>query len=101
VDDVPGLFARVVNSRNSTGRLVHAVEPEAVTWREIAEAIGRNAGVPAVGITQEQGAAALGPLAGQLTRNLWVEPTRAHDHFGWSSGGKGILHDLEYGSYRS
>jgi nucleoside-diphosphate-sugar epimerase len=101
VDDVADLFAKVVDSREAAGLLVHAVEAEAATWREIAEAIARNAGVPAVALTQEQAGAALGPLAEQLTRNLWVLPTRARDHFNWRPGGKGILHDLEHGSYLS
>lgn len=102
VDDVAELFARVVVSREAAGLLVHAVEAEAVTWRAIAEAIGRNAGVAAVSLPQEQAAAAgLGPMAEQLTKNLWVVPARAHDHFDWHPVGKGILHDLEYGSYRS
>ena len=51
-------------------------------------------------MTPEQAAGAFGPLAGQLTRNLWVVPTRAAELYGWHPASKGILHDLEYGSYR-
>ncbi|MCP9990274.1 NAD-dependent epimerase/dehydratase family protein [Streptomyces albogriseolus] len=102
VDDAAELFARVVVSEKAAGLVVHAVEVEAVTWRAIAEAIARNAGVAAVSLPPEQAAAAgLGPMAEQLTKNLWMVPTRARDHFAWHPVGKGILHDLEYGSYRS
>ncbi|MFC4472836.1 NAD-dependent epimerase/dehydratase family protein [Streptomyces xiangluensis] len=102
VDDVAELLARVVVSGDAAGLLVHAVEAEAVPWRAIAEAIARNAGVAAVSLPQEQAAAAgLGSMAEQLTKNLWVVPTRARDYFDWHPDGKGILHDLEYGSYRS
>ncbi|GII59071.1 hypothetical protein Pth03_74600 [Planotetraspora thailandica] len=101
VDDVAELFARVVDSGDAAGLLVHAVESDAVTVREITEAIARNAGVPAVALTQEQAAAALGPMAERLTTNLWVVPERARDHLDWHPMGKGILHDLEHGSYRS
>ncbi|MGW3342574.1 NAD-dependent epimerase/dehydratase family protein [Nonomuraea rubra] len=101
VDDVAELFARVVVSGKAAGLVVHAVEAEAVTWRAIAGAIARNAQVAAVSLPPEQAAAAgLGPMAEQLTKNLWVVPTRARDHFDWHPVGKGILHDLEYGSYR-
>jgi nucleoside-diphosphate-sugar epimerase len=100
VDDVAELFVRVVDPGETAGLLVHAVEAEAVTWREIAEAIARTAGVPAFALTQEQAASALGPMAEQFTRNLWVVPTRARDHFDWHPVSKGILHDLEHGSYR-
>jgi nucleoside-diphosphate-sugar epimerase len=100
VDDAADLFLRVAETATSTGTLVHAVEADAATFREIAEAIGRNAGVPAAAMTQEEAAGAFGPLAGQLTRNLWVVPTRAAELYGWQPASKGILHDLEYGSYR-
>jgi nucleoside-diphosphate-sugar epimerase len=94
------LFVRAVEKRESPGAPVHAVEADAATFREIAEAIGRNAGVPAAAMTPEQAAGAFGPLAGQLTRNLWVVPTRAAGLYGWHPASKDILHDLEYGSYR-
>jgi hypothetical protein len=29
-----------------------------------------------------------------------VAPTRAAEVYGWHPAGKGILHDLEHGSYR-
>ncbi|GAA5192563.1 SDR family oxidoreductase [Rugosimonospora acidiphila] len=101
VDDVADLFVRVVRAGVSAGGVVHAVEAQAVTWREIAEAIGRNVGVPAVALTLEQAAAAFGPMAVQLTRSLWVTPTRPGEFFGWSPAGKGVIHDLEHGSYRN
>ncbi|MFH8447233.1 NAD-dependent epimerase/dehydratase family protein [Streptomyces sp. NPDC018026] len=101
VDDVAELFGRVVDSGDGAELLVHAVESEAVTWREIAGAIARNTGVPAAPLTQEQAAAALGPMAEQLTRNLWVVPDMARNHFKWHPVSEGILHDLEHGSYRS
>jgi nucleoside-diphosphate-sugar epimerase len=100
VDDAADLFVRAVETAASTGTLVHAVEADAATFREIAEAIGRNAGVPAAAMTQEEAAGAFGPLAGQLTRNLWVVPARAAELYGWHPVSKGFLHDLEHGSYR-
>jgi nucleoside-diphosphate-sugar epimerase len=98
VDDAADLFVRAVETPAPT--LVHAVEADAATFRGIAEAIGRNAGVPAAAMTQEEAAGVFGPLAGQLTRNLWVAPTRAAEVYGWHPASKGILHDLEHGSYR-
>jgi nucleoside-diphosphate-sugar epimerase len=100
VDDAADLFVRVVEAPAPEGTLVHAVEADAATFREIAEAIGRNARVPVAAMTQEQAAGVFGPLAGQLTRNLWVVPARAAELYGWQPASKGILHDLEYGSYR-
>jgi nucleoside-diphosphate-sugar epimerase len=102
VDNAVDLVARATNSKNAAGLLVHGVEAEAVTWRAITEAIARNAGgVPVVSLPVEQAAAAgLGPMAQQLTQNLWVVPTRAREHFDWHPTSKGILHELEYGSYR-
>ncbi|GAB2824944.1 SDR family oxidoreductase [Actinoallomurus bryophytorum] len=101
VDDAADLFARAVEAPASAGTLVHAVEAGAASFREIAEAIGRNAGVPAAAMTREEAAGVFGPLAGQLTRNLWVVPTRAAELYGWHPASKGVLHDLEHGSYRA
>jgi nucleoside-diphosphate-sugar epimerase len=101
VDDVADLFLRVVETAASAGTLVHAVEDGAATFREIAEAIGRNAGVPAAAMTPEEAAGVFGPLAGQLTRNLWVVPARAAELYGWHPASKGVLHELEHGSYRA
>ena len=108
VDDAADLFTRVVDARGGkAGTLVHGVEREAATFRQIAEAIGRNVGVPVAALTEQQAAEALtpifGPAAGamsaQFTHNLWVTPSKAAEIFGWQPTSSGIVADLESGSY--
>jgi nucleoside-diphosphate-sugar epimerase len=100
VDDLADLYVRILGA-DGPGGVLHAVEEAAPSMREIAEAVGRNVGVPARSITVEQAAQALGPFAVQLTRNLWVTPSRARAGLGWNPTSQGLLHDIEHGSYRT
>jgi nucleoside-diphosphate-sugar epimerase len=81
------------------GSRLHAVADEGVPFREIAGAIGRHLGVPAVSVPPEQAEGYFGflalfasldnPATGALTREL----------LGWQPEQPGLLDDLAQGHY--
>jgi nucleoside-diphosphate-sugar epimerase len=96
--DAAHLYRLAVEAAPAGSRL-HGVADEGVRFREIAEAIGRGLGVPAVSITAEQAAQQLGFLAAfaQLDNPTSSAQTRAR--LGWRPAHPGLLADLAEGHY--
>jgi nucleoside-diphosphate-sugar epimerase len=98
--DAARLFQLAVESAPAGSRL-HAVGDEGIPFREIAEAIGRNLGVPAVSIAPEDANehfGFLGPLV-QLddpTSSAWTQ-----ELLGWKPEHPGLIEDLDEGHYFS
>jgi nucleoside-diphosphate-sugar epimerase len=96
--DAARLFQLAVESAPAGSRL-HAVGDEGIGFREIAEAIGRNLGVPAVSIAPEDANehfGFLGPLV-QLddpTSSAWTQ-----ELLGWKPEHPGLIEDLDAGHY--
>jgi nucleoside-diphosphate-sugar epimerase len=96
--DAARLYRLALESAPAGSRL-HAVGDEGVPFREIAEAIGRNLGVPAVSIAPEEADQRLGflgafaqldnPTSSELTRKL----------LGWEPTHPGLIADLDEGHY--
>ena len=90
---------RLALERGARGEAYHAVGEQGVPYRLIAEAIGRQVGVPARSMTQEEAADHFGSLA------VWVandgpassEWTRAT--LGWSPTHPGLIEDIERPDY--
>ena len=90
---------RLALERGARGEAYHAVGEQGVPYRLIAEAIGRQVGVPARSMAQEEAAAHFGNLA------VWVandgpassEWTRAT--LGWSPTHPGLIEDIERPEY--
>ena len=81
------------------GSVLHAVGEEGVAFRDIAEAIGRQLGVPATSVTPEEAlghAGFLGHLAG-VDMPASAAMTRAVT--GWEPTGPTLVDDLDAGGY--
>ncbi|MEV4799365.1 SDR family oxidoreductase [Nonomuraea sp. NPDC049421] len=98
--DAAVLF-RLALEQAPAGSVLHGVAETGVTFRDIAEVIGRRLGVPAVSLTPEEAAthyvspfmakvyAFDGPASGRHTQEL----------LGWSPVHPALLDDLEHGDY--
>ncbi len=76
------------------GSRLHGVSDEGVSFRDIAEAIGRGLGVAAVRITAEQAAQHLGFLAAFAQLDNPTSSTRTQTLLGWRPVHPGLLPDL-------
>ena len=90
---------RLALERGARGEAYHAVAEEGVPYRQIAEALGRQLGLPAKSLTQEEAEAHFGPLAMWVANNgpasnKWTKKT-----LGWTPEQVGILADIERPDY--
>jgi nucleoside-diphosphate-sugar epimerase len=76
------------------GSRLHGVADEGVPFREIAEAIGRALGVPAVSVTAEDSAQHLGFLAAFAQLDNPTSSARTQTLLGWRPTHPGLLADL-------
>ena len=96
--DAARLYRMALESAPAGSRL-HAVGDEGVPFREIAEAIGRNAGLPVASIAPEEADKHLGFLGGfaQLDNPTSSELTRKL--LGWEPTHPGLIADMDEGHY--
>jgi nucleoside-diphosphate-sugar epimerase len=90
---------RLALERGARGEAYHAVAEEGVPYREIAQAIGRQLGVPAKSLTPQDAEAHFGPLATWVANNgpasnAWTKRT-----LGWLPEQVGIVADIERPDY--
>ncbi|PYE85866.1 SDR family oxidoreductase [Pseudoroseicyclus aestuarii] len=90
---------RLALERGARGEAYHAVAEEGVPFRDIADAIGRQLGLPAVSLTPEEAEAHFGPLAIWVANhgpasNAWTRET-----LGWHPEQPGIVEDVEQPGY--
>lgn len=90
---------RLALERGACGEAYHAVAEEGVPYREIAEAIGRQLGVPAKSLTSQEADVHFGPLATWVANNgpasnAWTKRT-----LGWLPEQVGIVADIERPDY--
>lgn len=90
---------RLALERGARGEAYHAVAEEGVPFREIAEAIGRQLGLPAKSLTLQEAEAHFGPLATWVANdgpasNEWTKKV-----LGWSPEQVGIVADIERQGY--
>lgn len=98
VDDLADLYVAAL-ARAESGLVVNAASREASSMREIAAAVAALTGARALSLTPEQAARALGPLAGVLTRETVLDPSRAERTLGWRAVRPPLLAELRAGSY--
>ena len=77
----------------------HAVDDEGVTFRAIAEVIGRRLGVPVVSKTSEEAAAHFGWFAGFAGMDIPSSSARTRSVLGWKPEQPGLLADLDQPHY--
>jgi len=70
-----------------------------VTVREIAAVIARKLGVPLVAQSPEEAAAHFGALAPFVAAHRPTSSTRARAQLGWIPRERGLIEDLEAGTY--
>ena len=91
---------RLALERGARGEAYHAVAEEGVPFRDIAEAIGRQLGLPSTSLTPEDAQAHFGPLAVWVgndgpASNGWTRET-----LGWQPEQPGIVADIEQPDYQ-
>ena len=96
--DAAHLFRLAVESAPAGARL-HAVGEQGIPVREIAEAIGRGLGLPAVSIPAEETAAHFGFLGAFFAVNCPASSALTQQLMGWHPAQPGLIVDLEQGHY--
>ncbi len=80
--------------RGAQGEAYHAIAEEGVPFRMIAEAIGRQVGVPAKSLTSEEAGAHFGGLAMWVGGNGPATSARTREVLGWKPIEVGIIADI-------
>ena len=98
--DVASLF-RLALEKGPAGRYWHAVGDEGIPLREIAEAIGRRLGLPAVSIPRDELMLPgyFGFLANIVTQSYPASSLITRRTLGWEPAQPGLLADLDNGHY--
>ena len=90
---------RLALERSARGEAYHNVAEEGVPYRAIAEAIGRQTGLPARSLTPEEAEQHFGPLAVWVSNNGPVSSEWTRDTLGWTPTQIGIVADIERPHY--
>ena len=96
--DAAHLFCLALE-HGAQGGPFHAVADEGVPYRLIAEAIGRQLGVPARSLTPEEAAAHFGPLAMFVGGNGPASSRRTRELLGWEPKQAGLIADIDHPDY--
>lgn len=80
--------------RGAQGEAYHAIAEEGVPFRMIAEAIGRQLGVPAKSLTLEEAEVHFGGLAMWVSGNGPASNARTSEILGWTAREVGIIADI-------
>lgn len=81
------------------GSRLHGVGDEGVSFREIAEVIGRHLDVPVASIPNEEANAHFGWLGLLASLDIPASSALTQERFGWRPTHPGLLADLEAGHY--
>ena len=90
---------RLAVERGTGNEAFHAVAEEGVPYKLIAEAIGRQNGVPAKSLTPEEAEAHFGGLAMFAAGNGPASSERTRAVLGWEPRERGILSDIDWPDY--
>ncbi|WP_033293824.1 SDR family oxidoreductase [Amycolatopsis jejuensis] len=89
-----GRIYRLALDNAPAGTVLHAVGDEGIPFRELAEAIGRLAGVPAASIAPDEAEARFGFLAPMVQVDNPTSATRTREILDWKPEHPGLLDDL-------
>jgi nucleoside-diphosphate-sugar epimerase len=90
---------RLVLEKGVAGARYHAVDEEGVTYREIAQAIGRRVNVPVSSKSPEEVAEHFGWLAHFAIMDSPASSVRTRKLLGWRPTGPGLIADLDAAQY--
>ncbi|MET8615329.1 MULTISPECIES: SDR family oxidoreductase [Streptomyces] len=96
--DAARLF-RLAVEQAPAGSVLHGIAEEGVPIREVAEAIGRQLGVPAVSVSAEDAAAHFGWMSGFVAIDAPSSNDLTRKLLGWEPTRPGLLADLAEGHY--
>jgi nucleoside-diphosphate-sugar epimerase len=81
------------------GTRLHGVAESGIAFKEIAETIGKNLGLPVTSVTAEQAPGYLNFLAMFAAADNPVSNDLTRERFGWQPEGVGLIEDLNQGDY--
>ena len=87
---------RLALEKGDAGARYHAVAEEGVTFRDIAEVIGRRLNVPVVSLTPEGAEGHFGWLGAFAGRDVPASSAQTREQLGWHPTGPGLIPDLEH-----
>ena len=90
---------RLALERGGRGEAFHAVAEEGVPFRKLAEAIGRQLGVPATSMAREQADGHFGPLAAWVAGNGPASSEWTRETLAWAPRQVDLLADIERPGY--
>ena len=90
---------RLALERGARGEAYHAVAEEGVPFREIAEAIGRQLGLPTRSLTPDEAEDHFGALASWVANNGPASSEWTRRTLGWTPVQVGIVDDIEQADY--
>ncbi len=90
---------RLALERGAQGGPFHAVADEGVPYRQIAEAIGGQLGLPVRSVSPEEAAEHFGPLAMFIAGNGPASSARTRALLGWAPEQPGLIHDISQPAY--
>lgn len=96
--DAARLF-RLALEKAPAGTRLHAAGDEGIAFREIAETIGKNLGLPAVSVAPEEADAHFGFLGQLVQLDNPVSTARTRELLGWEPVHPGLIDDLNEGHY--
>jgi nucleoside-diphosphate-sugar epimerase len=96
--DAARLF-RLALERGARGARYHAVAEEGVAFREIAALIGRQLGVPVIGMPAQEAAAHFGWFAGFAGMDAPGSSAWTREVLGWAPRGDGLLEEVDSERY--
>lgn len=91
---------RLALERGGRGEAFHAVAEQGVPFRAIAEAIGRQTGVPAVSLPSDAAEAHFGALARWAAGSGPASSDRTRAALGWEPREPGLIADIDQPAYR-
>jgi nucleoside-diphosphate-sugar epimerase len=83
------------------GTRLHGVSENGIAFKEIAETIGKNLGLPVASVTPEEAPAYLNFLAMFAAADNPASSDLTRERFGWQPKGVGLIEDLNEGHYFS
>jgi nucleoside-diphosphate-sugar epimerase len=98
VQDVARLYVLALD-KGEAGARYHAVAEEAVTARDIAEAIGAGLKVPVVSLSPEEAPAHFGWMAMFTSLDMAASSEWTRKALGWTPTGRGLIADLQAMDY--
>lgn len=96
--DAAHLYRLVLEKVGAGGRY-HGVADEGVTFKEIAEVIGRRLNLPVVSLSSEEAVNHFGWIAAFAGLNCPASSQRTRDLLGWQTRHPGLIEDLDRPGY--